>query len=76
MHDLLTLIRWILTGVCEIHGKGNSECTAANEVGTLATTTFAGAAIGSAMVGDDGTVPGGFVGFIAGLVINDQPQPT
>ena len=76
MHDLISLIRWVVTGVCEVHGKASPKCTAAKEVGTLATTTFAGAAIGSAIDGDGGTVPGGIVGFIAGLVINDQPQPT
>ena len=76
MHDLINLIRWAVTGVCEVHGEGSPECTAAKEVGTLATTTFAGVAIGSAIDGDDGAVPGGILGFLAGLVINGRPQPT
>ena len=72
MHDAITLIRWVVTGICDIHGTGSPECTAAREVETLATTTVIGAALGGAVDGKDGAVPGGVLGFLTGLVINDR----
>ena len=76
MHDAITLIRSVVRGVCDIHGEGSPECTAAKEAGTLATTTLVGAALGTAIDGKDGAVAGGILGFLAGLVINGQPQST
>jgi len=76
MHDAITLIRLAVTGVCDIHGERSSECSAAKEVGTLATTTLVGAAIGTAIDRKEGAAAGGILGFLAGLVINDRPQPT
>src|SRR2546422_1810784 len=72
MHDAITLVRWVVTGICDIHGTGSPECTAAKELETLATTTVIGAALGGAVDGKDGAVPGGVLGFLTGLVINDR----
>ena len=75
MHDVVTLVRWAVRGVCDIHGQGSPQCTAAKEAETLATTTLLGAALGTALDDEDGAAAGGILGFVAGLVIN-RPPPT
>lgn len=75
MHDVVTLVRAIATGICDIHGEGSPECTAAKEAATLTLATLGGIAVGTAIEGKNGAAPGGMLGFLAGLVINGASEP-